>query len=547
MTKFRITLVSAILVGVLLASAVFAGGGCGKEVEQTLRVNLGGNPTTLDPQKTSSARDLTVVVQVFDGLLGFNQDLTLKPVVAKEVPSVDNGGISPNGLVYTFKLRDNVTWSDGQPVTANDFVYSIRRVFNATTKAPYRSLFYNIVNGSLYKQGKVSAEQVGVKAVDNSTLEITLTSPCQSFLERMALWAVYPIRQDIVEQYGNNWANSPETYIGNGPFKLKEWAADDHITLERNPNYWGTPAKLEEVRYAMYADAATEYLAYKAGDLDITSIPVGTERTLAESAELLSYSRLKTNALFFDCGEAPFNNTALRQAFALAIDRTALVEELQGGRGSVTYCWIPEGMPGYEAGYQGTTGSQYTCNATEAKEMLALAGYPNGQGLPRITLVYSNVGSNPTIAQFIQGQLSTNLGITIDTVGVGQAVYWNRVFGEHDTWDLAYVSFSADYPDPDNWLPDFFSTNGGYNAQLAEYSNATFDAKVTEALAQPDSALRLALWKDAETVMVADAPAIFLFNDEMFVLKKDGVKGITGTAMDLYTPGDLFLEDVYIE
>jgi len=132
-------------------------------------------------------------------------------------------------------------------------------------------------------------------------------------------------------------------------------------------------------------------------------------------------------------------------------------------------------------------------------------------------------------------------------VGVGQAVYWSRVFGDHDKWDLAYVSFSADYPDPDNWLPDFFETNGGYNSGIAQYSNESFDTKVAQALSDEDEAHRLTLWQEAESIMLEDAPAIFLFNDEMFILKNERVKGIVGTAMDLYIPGDMFLANIYLD
>ena len=137
--------------------------------------------------------------------------------------------------------------------------------------------------------------------------------------------------------------------------------------------------------------------------------------------------------------------------------------------------------------------------------------------------------------------------MSIDVVGVGSAAYWDRVFDGHDTWDMAYISFSADYADPDNWLPDFFGTDTGYNAVIAQYSNEAFDSKVADALAETDATPRLNLWQSAEAIMVADAPAIFLFNDEMFVLKSDRVEGITGTAMDLYVPGDMFLDEVYLK
>ncbi|MDY6835043.1 MAG: peptide ABC transporter substrate-binding protein [Chloroflexota bacterium] len=543
MSRFRRSLLKYLLIMALLISSLPFVTGC-EGSSDALRINLGGNPTTLDPQKAGAARDLSLVIQLFDGLLGFNQDLSLKPVVATEVPSTLNGGISKDGLTYTFNLRDDVTWSDEEPVTAQHFVYSIRRLFHSDTKAPYRSLFYDIANAKTYRKGEASADDIGVEAIDDYTLRITLGNPCNSFLQRMALWAVYPLRQDIVEGNGDEWDKSTESCIGNGPFLLQEWVTDDHITLEKNPNYWGEKAMLDEVRYSMYEDAATEYIAYKTGDLDIARVPLGTEGTMADNPELISYPRLKTNAVFFDCAEPPFDNSTLRKALSTAIDRDALVNSVQGGRGSITYSWIPAGMPGYENDYNQTAGDEFAFDSEQAQDLLAEAGYAEGKGLPDIRLVYSNVGSNPTIAQFIQGQLEDNLGISIDVVGVGQAVYWDRVFEEHDEWDLAYISFSSDYPAPDNWLPDFFATTGAYNAGIAQYSNPVFDNTVASALAEPDDDVRLDLWQEAEAIMVQDAPAIFMFNDEMYALKKTSVKGVVSTAMDLYFPGDLFLSQI---
>jgi oligopeptide transport system substrate-binding protein len=552
MVKAPRILLSIITVLLVAASALLSSA-CSSGGPSNLRVNLGGNPGTLDPQKTQTARDLSVIVQIFDGLIGYNEDLTLKPVVAVEVPTVANDGISADGLVYTFTLRQDVTWSDGEPVTADNFVYALERLVTYDVRAPYRGVYYGIIENALAyllaTRDGTELPVLGAVAVDDYTLEITLNEATPSFLQRMALWAVYPLREDIITANEDDWAESPTTYIGNGPFVLKEWVDDDHITLERNSNYWGEPAKLEGIEYAMYEDAATEYLAFLSGDLDITKIPTGTEKTVADDANLVSYSRLKTNALFFDIGEegSPFANAELRKAFSLAIDRNALVDDLQGGKGSVSYCWVPAGMPGYDASYQQTCGDEYAFDATAAKAKLTAAGYASGEDVPSITMIYSNVSSNPTIAQFIQGQLSANLGVSIDVVGVGSAAYWDRVFDAHDSWDMAYISFSADYADPDNWLPDSFASDGGYNGVIAQYNSTAYDAKVAEALAETSATQRLDLWQDAEELMVADAPAVFLFNDEMFVLKSDRVEGITGTPMDLYVPGDMFLDEVYLK
>ena len=219
---------------------------------QVLTVNIAGEPSQIDPNRASWSTEITVIHQVFQGLLGFNQDLTLKAVCATEIPSIDNGGISADGKTYTFKLNHDVTWSDGTRVTADDYVYSIRRIFDPTNAAEYASFFFDIVGGEAYYS---SADQdataqaalkaaVGVRAIDDYTLEIKLNSPRPTFLQMMALWPAYPLREDIITQYGDQWTEPPH-YIGNGPFLMTEWVHSDHITLVKNPNYWGDKAKLE--------------------------------------------------------------------------------------------------------------------------------------------------------------------------------------------------------------------------------------------------------------------------------------------------------------
>jgi len=239
---------------------------------QVLTLNLGTEPESIDPNLSSWATSRSVILRCFEGLLGFNKDLSLKTVIASQIPTTGNGGISADGKTYTFKLNTKVTWSDGKKVTAGDFVYSIKRMLNPTYAAEYASFYYDIVgaqdyNGAADKDAATQASlkaAVGVKAIDDATLEIKLAQPRPTFLSLMALWPVYPVREDVITAHGTTWTEAG-TYLGNGPWKLTEWVHQDHFTFEPNTNYWGTKPKLTKITYKIITDQNAAWAAYLNG------------------------------------------------------------------------------------------------------------------------------------------------------------------------------------------------------------------------------------------------------------------------------------------
>jgi oligopeptide transport system substrate-binding protein len=516
---------------------------------QVLRVNLAAEPATIDPNRASWAGERTPIMQVFEGLLGFNQDLTLKPVVAKEIPSVSNGGISADGKTYTFRLRSGVTWSDGQKVTAKDFEYSIKRMLSPELAADYASFYFDIVgaedyNGAADKDATTKTnlrDAVGVKAVDDLTLQITLAQPRPTFPQLMALWPAYPLREDIITKYGDNWTEPPN-YIGDGPFILTEWVHQDHLTFKANPNYWGTKPKLAEIQMKMITDVNAELAAYKNNELDMSRVPVGTEKaTMSDPVlgkEVLRYPELTTFAFQFNVNSPPFDNLKLRQALARAIDRVAFVDNVRGGVGKVALSWIPPGMPGYDP----NLGKEYEFNVTKAKQLLSEAGYADISKLPELKFQYADTAGNRTIAQFLQGQMKDNLGINLTLEPMEAKAFTQLVNSEKHTW--AYFGWGADYPDPDNWLPELFGTGAGNNH--TGYSNPQFDALAKQAKSELDNTKRLNLWAQAQALVMADCPIITVFYRERFWLLKPTVKGIKTTGMDGQIPGDTFYTEVYL-
>ena len=312
--------------------------------EQTITLNLATENNTIDPNRASWVSERTIIVQCFDGLLAFDAGLNLVPMVAKEMPTVANKGISADGLTYTIKLKNTVTWSDGTKVTAKDFVFSIKRLFDPTLAAEYESFYSNIVGGDAYygSAAKTAAEQsalkdaIGVRAVDDYTLEIKLTGALPTFLDLLALWPVYPIRQDMVDAHGENWAQPDANgampyYIGNGPFIIKEWVQNDHYTLVPNPNYWGVKPILTKIVFKEIQDANTALAAYKNNELDQSGVPGGTESaTMADptlSPQILRYPTLTTYWLRFNMTVAPFDNLLVREAISCAIDRQSYIDK----------------------------------------------------------------------------------------------------------------------------------------------------------------------------------------------------------------------------
>ena len=523
---------------------------------QVITLNLGGENNTIDPNRASWTSERTIIIQCFDGLLTFNPDLTLAPMVASAIPTVANGGISADGKTYTISLRHDVTWSDGTKVTAKDFAFSIKRIFDPDLAGEYASFYFNIVGGSDYYGAatKTTAEKqalldaIGVKALDDYTLQIQLTDALPTFTQLLALWPSYPIRQDMVDAHGDNWAQ-PDTngampyYIGNGPFILKEWVQQDHYTLVRNDKYWGTKPQLTQITFKEIADPNTALAAYKNNELDQTGVPAGTEKaTMADpvqAAELIRVPQLTTFGLQFNVTKAPFDNKLVRQALSCAIDRAAYVDQVRAGVGKVALSWIPPGMPGYDA----TLGTDWAFNPDKAKQLLAQAGYPNGQGLPELKFEYASTGTNPTLAAFLQAQLKTNLGINLTLEPMESKAFSALVNAKQFNW--AWYGWGADYPDPDDWLPQIFGTGAGNNK--TGYSSAQFDAISVQALKELDNTKRLQLWAQAQSIVVADAPMVFLWNRETFVLQKSWVKGMVTSGLDGTTVGDTFLRNVYIQ
>jgi oligopeptide transport system substrate-binding protein len=502
---------------------------------QEITVNaLQGEPDNLDPNRSSFATEAAVIRQVFEPLLVFDKDL--KPV-AGAASSYD---VSTDGKTYTFHLRAGAKWSDGQPVTAKDFVYSFKRLLDPATASDYASFFTDagVVGAADYNAGKGTADAVGVKATDDNTLVIQLEAPSGYFPNLVALWVVAPVRQDIVEK-NPGWAQDPSTYIGNGAFKMSEWVHQDHITLVPNPNYAGTKPALQKVTLLMVASAEADYAAYRNNERDWTLVPDADVKAVRAdpqlSKEAVEYTELTTFWLVMNDTTKPLDNPLVRKAFAKAIDRDAMIRDVAAGIGQPATSMIPPGMPGY----QPDLGKDLNFDAAAAKDLLKQAGFADPTQFPQLHFRFATTTANQSRAEFIQGQLKQNLGINIvlDSMETKayQAAYKNKDF------DLAWTGWGADYPDPQNFMTGLFACSASNNKY--NYCNPQFDAAAAKGDTGTDLTARLQAYAEAQQILVTDTPVAPLLYRGRMVLVKPWVQNLVITPKDDY-PGLSFLTSV---
>jgi oligopeptide transport system substrate-binding protein len=496
--------------------------------EVTLNLLTQGEPDTLDPNRATGA-NVAVVRQVFEPLLRFDANLVPEPAAAASYE------VSLDGLTYTFHLRPDGRWSDGQPVTANQFEYSWKRLLNPALHAEYAGLF-------------VDAGIVGITALDDLTLQVRLNQPFGALPDLAALWVGAPLRPDLVSSDPDGWATDPSTYMGNGPFTLTEWVHQDHLTLAPNPQYvahfdWPTPS-LTQVNVLMSTNPEADYAAFMGGAApDWIRVPdaevnhVLNDTSLA--AQSRQYNELTTFWLQMNIARPILSNVLVRRALSKAIDRVALVRDLATGVGLPTTSIIPPGMPGFQDGL----GHELGFDAAGARALLAQAG---ADAPISLAFTFADTPANRRRAEYLQGQWRDNLGVDVQLNGLDQSAYEQAL--DTRNYDLAFGGWSADYPDPQDWFGLAFGCKAAFNK--LNYCDPAFDRAVARAGMGSSLADRLQLYAQAQTLLLQEVPVAPLFVRGRLALIKPWVQSIDGsplvlTPLDDY-PGSLFLDKVQI-
>ncbi len=491
--------------------------------EKQLAVQIGPDPETIDPALNTAVDAGNMLLYSHECLLTIDQNSQIAPGAAEEYK------VSEDGLTWTFYLRDGLKWSDGSPLTANDFVYSWKRVCDPNVAAPYAETVLSPVKG--FEEaiaGNIDA--LAVSAPDDKTFVVELSGPCTYFASLAAFATLSPVQQATIEANGDAWATKAETYIGNGPFYVTDWVPGSHIIMSKNPNYWNASAiKLDSIKFALIEDPNASYTAYQNGEvLMIKDVPTEEIPSLQGNPEFHVEPIIGTYYVDLNNGIEPFNNPLVRKALSLAIDREYVANVLMQG----TYTPAPNFMgPGWvdtdgssfmdnaNGGKPYIDTSNFEANLEEAKKLLAEAGYPNGEGFPAFNYSINPAGYHQVVAEYLQ-QAWAELGVTVNV----EVVEWSsftpmRRAGDYQSSRDGWV---GDYSDPSNMLGIMVSTNGNNNAK---YNNPKFDAAMADAQALTDPAQRSAALHRAEDILMEDAGIlpIAYYND--FWLQSEKITG----------------------
>ncbi len=532
--------IAILALAVVAAAACTVGGltqGPKLAKDQTLRVMLQDQPSSLDPGQTQYPYETAVLRAIAEPLLKPVPDLT------GVVPAAAQGyDVSSDGRVYTFHLRPKARYWDGGPVRAQDFVFAWRRLIDPRLAAPDETLFADAVqNGDavalLDPQRDAAAidgalSTLGLKAVDDLTFQVTLANPDPAFIWLAALPAGAPIRQDVAQKSGDKWAADPATLVTNGPFKPAEMVSGDHITVTRNPYYWGPRPALSAIRFEVVNDGSAALAKYRAGSVDEIEVQPAQAAEVSADArlkhELVKTPDLTVFWLAFRVNSPPLNNVRVRQALMEAIDRNAFVAQIFQGEGIGASTFIPKGMHGYEGGL-----STQRFDVAQARASLAASGLSPNQ----LSLTFSYDQSSDfgkATAKFVQDQLKTNLGVNLNL----QALDGNTLASRLDTGQFQIAGprgWMADYPDPADWF-DVFTTTSGDNVSL--YQNQQYDNFVRVAKTDTDPSRRDQEYHQAQSMLVNDVPAGFLAQSESWYLVRSYVSGVVTSPVDEW-PGAL--------
>ncbi|MBI3933855.1 MAG: peptide ABC transporter substrate-binding protein [Acidobacteria bacterium] len=493
------------------------------------RFNIGPEPEYLDPALSTGLYDARVSVLLFEGLTAKDpQTLLPRPGVA------ERWDISPDGRTYTFHLRADALWSDGQPITAQDFVYSWTRVLTPATGARYAGYLYPIVNAEAFNQGKLQdPSQLGVRALEERTLEVRLNDPAPYFLFLTSFQTYYPVPRAALERYGEQWTD-PEHIVNNGPFLLVEHRLHDRMVLERNPNYWNRQeVRTDRIIAFAVDDARTATNMYKAGMLDWLPYPSVPSEYLpymrGRYRDLMTFPQIALMYYGLNTTRPPLNDVRVRRALALAIDRRAITEGLLRGGEIPTDHFVPAGFPGYPSPPEPVYDPQ------QAAKLLAEAGYPNGDGFPTLEILVPPDRRN--VAEAAQQFWAKNLKIRT-TIHSEEFASFLKRWAQID-YDIAGSRWIGDYLDPSTFTDLMESTNGNNNTG---YNNPEYDRLQAQARIEFHPEKRLQLLQQGEALILRDAPVIPVYMLAANELVKPYVRGVYPAMWDVLPLNQVWID-----
>ena len=519
----------AIFLSAVLFVTAFAG--CGKKKADGITVQIGPNPETLDPALNSAVDGGNMLITLFETLLIIDQDNKVQPGQAEKYE------VSPDGLTWTFTMRDGLKWSDGTELNAKDFEYTFKRIADTNVAAPYAETVIGMIEGYKDAIDSKNPEKLNVKASeDGKTLTIKLAYPCSYFDKIVAFGTMSPVQKATVEKNGDSWATKPETYVCNGPYTITEWTPSEKIVCKKNENYKGgwDSSKIvnDKLTFLLLEDSSASYTAYTGGTAQlIKDVPTEEIPTLKKDKkdEFNVDPILGTYYLSMNLNKAPFNNKNVRKALSLAIDRDYVANTVMQGTYTPAYNYVGTGVDDVDTGKflensKAANGGKtyisedYKANLEEAKKALAEAGYPEGKGFPTITYSTNDAGYHKAVAEYLQ-QVYKDLGITMNIDIVDWSSFTpKRRAGEYE---MARNGWVMDYNDASNMIELFVSSNGNNDGK---YNNPAFDKAMNDSKVA-DKTAHFAALHEAEKIVSEDYGFIPVAYYNDFWLQSTSLKG----------------------
>ena len=550
MKKSKVKQICAVALAATIGLSVLTGCGGSKTADkggatgekQELVFNLAADTKTLDPGLNQSVDGAIIAVNAFEGLAKLDDK-------DKAIPGqAEKWEVSPDGLKYTFHLKKDLKWSNGDPLKASDFEYAWKRVLNPETASEYSFQMLYLKGGDEYNTGKGTADQVGVKATDDTTLEVTLAGPCPYFLELTAGPTYMPVEQKIVES-NKDWATDVKTLVSNGPFKFTEYKIKDQLVLEKNENYVSkNDVKLNKLTMKMVTEPTSAWASFKAGQFDMVyDVPEPEVEAALKDGSATQFKDLSTDYININISDKAkeinpdaakaLSDVRIRKAMSLAIDRTAITENVIKNHPTPAHGFVPESI-------LDTDGKSFSSkkyfepkgNVEEAKKLLAEAGYPNGQGLPQMTILYNPEGGNGAKYQPIQDMLK-KAGFNVEL----QTQEW-KVFQTTRTnkqYVVARGGWTGDYVDPMTFL-DMFTPESAQNDP--GYNNPKYIELIHNAKKEADAKKRMEMLHQAEDLLMEDMPIIPLWYTNQTRGIKSYVKGVRVSPLRF-----IYFDKAYIE
>ena len=509
--------------------------------EQVYVTYIGADPSSLDVSRRSDSYSSSILINTVESLV--RTELEGDAYVVKP-GDAESWEVDDTGAVWTFHLNPNAKWSDGQPITADQYVYSLQRSSAPETGCPNAFFLEPIKNFSAVNKGEMALEELGVKAVDEHTLEITLEAPLPAYLDMLCGTIYYPQRQDIVEKYGDAYGAEAENMVYSGPFKVVSWTHNSSIELEKNDQYWDADkVKLTNVTYKIIEDVNTQLNAFRAGDIDVITVAdIETSDLLQQdpSNEMHLYPGSTISYAFFNCADALFQNANIRKAFTLAIDREEINEMCFGSLRTPTYGWVCPSISVDGVNFREYCGDpikemqdELTANGQTAKDLL-LQGMQElnlGDDPSTLDVTFSLAGTSDwyrTLGEYLQQIYLSELGVNLKLTFNEWGIFYDNV--EKGNFQIGFMGWGNYYNDPYDTLSLFVSST---NAICTNWANEEYDALINQGAHELDGAKRIEIYKQAEDMIIRDQCVVSPFaTNNYYTFTKSYVKNFPTGAFN---------------